>query len=98
VALKLVEAADAEGESFPQLRAGIASGETLSRAGDWFGHPVNLASRVTTIARPASVLSTDDVQACAPDAYAWSKAGIRRLKGIDEPVPLWRARRLEADD
>jgi adenylate cyclase len=95
--LRLVETADAEGESFPQLRAGVAAGEALSRAGDWFGHPVNLASRVTTVARPGSVLTTDVVQEAAPDAYSWSKAGIRRLKGIDEPVPLWRARRLEAD-
>lgn len=94
--LRLVETADAEGESFPQLRAGLAAGEALSRAGDWFGHPVNLASRVTTVARPGSVLTTDAVADAAPDAYAWSKAGIRRLKGIDEPVPLWRARRLDA--
>ena len=93
--LRLVETANAEGESFPQLRAGIASGEALSRAGDWFGHPVNLSSRVTTFARPGSVLTTDEVQETAPDAYAWSKAGIRRLKGIDEPVALWRARRAE---
>jgi adenylate cyclase len=92
-ALRMVEAADQEGESFPQLRAGLASGEALSRAGDWFGHPVNLASRVTTVAYPGSVLATDPVQEAAPDAYRWSKAGIKRLKGIDGAVPLWRARR-----
>src|SRR3954452_21961694 len=45
--LDLVEAADAEGEEFPQLRAGVASGAALSRAGDWYGQPVNLASRIT---------------------------------------------------
>ena len=54
-------------------------------------------SRVTTIAYAGSVLATDDVQEKAPEAYRWSKAGIRRLKGIDEAVPLWRARRLEPD-
>src|SRR3954453_6204593 len=32
----LGDAADAEGEHFPQLRAGLAAGEALSRAGDWF--------------------------------------------------------------
>jgi adenylate cyclase len=95
--LSLVEAADAEGESFPQLRAGLAAGEALSRAGDWFGHPVNLASRVTTVAYPGSVLATDEVQAAVPDGYRWSKAGIRKLKGIDGAVPLWRARRDEAE-
>lgn len=42
-ALNLLDAAEAEGENFPQLRAGIAIGPALSRAGDWFGRPVNLA-------------------------------------------------------
>lgn len=97
IALRLVEAADAEGESFPQLRAGLAAGEALSRAGDWFGRPVNLASRVTTIARPGSVLATGEVQEAAAGGYRWSKAGIRHLKGIDGAVPLWRARRTEPD-
>jgi len=93
MALDLIEAAEREGESFPQLRAGLAAGEALSRAGDWFGRPVNLASRVTTVARPGSVLTTEDVQRAAGDGYRWSKAGIRQLKGIDGAVPLWRARR-----
>jgi adenylate cyclase len=95
--LRMIEAADAEGEAFPQLRAGIACGEALSRAGDWFGHPVNLASRVTTVAYAGSVLTTDEVQTAAPESYRWSKAGIKRLKGIDGAVPLWRARRVQAD-
>src|SRR3954454_1925449 len=93
--LSLVDIANAEGESFPQLRAGIACGQALSRAGDWFGHPVNLASRVTTVAYPASVLTTSEIQEAAPERYRWSKAGIRRLKGIEVSVALWRARRLE---
>jgi adenylate cyclase len=96
-ALRLVETADAEGESFPQLRSGLAAGEALSRAGDWFGHPVNLASRVTTIAYPGSVLTTDAVQESVPDAFRWSKAGLRHLKGIEDSVPLWRARALEPE-
>jgi adenylate cyclase len=93
--LTLLDAAEAEGPAFPQLRAGVAAGEALGRAGDWFGHPVNLASRVTNIARPGSVLATEDVQVAAADGYRWSKAGIRPIKGIEAPVALWRARRLE---
>jgi adenylate cyclase len=96
--LRLIEVADAEGQSFPQLRAGLACGHALSRMGDWYGRPVNTASRVATLARPGSVLATDAVQEAAPDAYAWSKAGIRHLKGIPDPVPLWRARRLGGED
>jgi adenylate cyclase len=93
-ALALVQAADREGEHFPQLRAGAAFGQALPRAGDWFGRPVNLASRITAIARPGSVLAERRVQESAPDAYSWSYAGERRLKGIREPVRLFRARSL----
>jgi adenylate cyclase len=96
--LALVDAADAEGEHFPQLRAGLAAGEALSRAGDWFGRPVNLASRLTTIARPASVLTHDALREMVPDGYRWSKAGIRNIKGIPDPVPLWRVRRPEPEE
>jgi adenylate cyclase len=93
-ALMLIDAADAEGEDFPQLRAGAALGRALPRAGDWFGRPVNLASRITAVARPGSVLVEREVRESAKDAYGWSYAGERRLKGIREPVPLFRARRL----
>jgi adenylate cyclase len=95
-ALMLIDAADAEGEDFPQLRAGAAFGRALPRAGDWFGRPVNLASRITAIARPGTVLVEREVRESAKDAYGFSYAGERRLKGIREPVPLFRARRLPA--
>jgi adenylate cyclase len=92
--LRLLDAADAESEDFPQLRSGMALGPALSRAGDWFGRPVNLASRVTSVARPGSLLADRTVRESARDAYRWSYAGERRLRGIREPVPLFRARRL----
>ena len=43
--LSLIEAARAL-EELPQVRAGIATGPALERAGDWYGNTVNLASRV----------------------------------------------------
>jgi adenylate cyclase len=92
-ALDLVDAADAQGEEFPPLRAGVASGSAIPRAGDWYGRPVNLASRVTAIARPGSVLATREVHDALEDAYAWSHAGSRRLKGIEGSVRLYRCRR-----
>ena len=93
-ALTLLDAAEAEGEDFPQLRAGIAIGPALSRAGDWFGRPVNLASRITSVARPGSLLAEREVRESARESYRWSYAGERRLRGVSEPVPLFRARRL----
>jgi adenylate cyclase len=91
--LSLVEAAEAEGEGFPLLRAGMARGRALPRAGDWYGRPVNVASRITAVAYPASVLCAAEVRDSAGPGYRWSAAGSRRLKGIREPVRLYRARR-----
>ncbi len=92
-ALTLVEAVEAAG--LPSLRAGIATGPALQRAGDFFGHAVNLASRVTGIARPGSVLATAEVHDAVADQFNWSAAGRHRLKGVAQPVPLFRAHRLE---
>jgi len=92
-ALGLIEAADAEGSDFPQLRAGAARGLALARAGDWFGRPVNLASRITSIARPGSLLAEQELRESAGEAYQWSFVGERRMRGIRDPVALFRARR-----
>ena len=91
VALKLVAAF--EREELPSLRAGIASGPALVRAGDYYGNSVNLASRVTGVARPGSVLCTQEVRDAAPEDYDWSRAGRYRLKGVSGQTTLYRARR-----
>jgi adenylate cyclase len=91
VALALVEGAQ-EGE-LPSLRAGVAIGPALLRAGDFYGHAVNLASRVTGIARPDSVLCTKEVRDAVPDEFDWSPAGRHKLKGVSSPVALYRPRR-----
>jgi len=91
-ALSLLEAAEAA--NLPSLRAGIALGAAIAKAGDWYGHPVNLASRVTAIARPDSVLCSAEVREAASEEFRWSFAGRRRLKGVGQAVPLHRARRL----
>ena len=91
--LALIDAAEAEGEDFPQLRAGAAIGDALPRAGDWFGRPVNLASRITSVARPGSLLAERGLREAAGEDYRFSFAGERRLRGIRQPVALYRARR-----
>ena len=97
-ALNLLDGAEAEGEDFPILRAGVAMGEALPRAGDWYGRPVNLASRITARARPGSVLADDAVHESLADDFQWSFAGAKRLKGIDGEVKLYRCRREGAGD
>ena len=93
-ALDLVAAAAAEGDQFPVLRAGIATGPTLPQSGDYYGRSVNLASRITGIARPGSVLvDTPTREAAGEDDFEYSFAGERRLKGIDARTKLFRVRR-----
>jgi adenylate cyclase len=93
-ALDLVAAAADEGDQFPVLRAGIATGPTLPQSGDFYGRSVNLASRITGIARPGSVLvDTPTREATGEDDFRYSFAGERRLKGIDARQKLFRVRR-----
>lgn len=94
VMLELSEAADRD-ETLPQLRIGIASGWAVSRARDWFGSPVNVASRVTEAATPGTVLVAGSARHAAGDArgIAWSFAGASRLKGVRGPTKLFQARR-----
>ncbi len=97
--LKLVEVTDSDND-FPRLRAGLAAGSAVCRAGDWFGSPVNAASRVTGVARPGAVLAAESVREAVGDdgGFSWSDAGSRHLKGIKGEVRLFRARRGEGAD
>ncbi len=94
--LKLVEITDSDND-FPRLRAGVASGSAVCRAGDWFGSPVNTASRMSGVARPGTVLAAESMQQELGDGagFSWSFAGSRHLKGIKGELKLFRARRGE---
>lgn len=97
-ALRMVEAAEAEGDDFPGLRAGIARGSVHVQAGDYYGRPVNLASRLTAIAKPGSVLLDAAAREAAnEEGFDYSYAGEKRLKGFDSRAKLYRARRAAAD-
>ena len=85
----LLTAARTEGAGFPQLRGGVAHGVALARGGDWYGEPVNLASRICEVAPPGAILAPADVKDACPTAR-WACADAARLKGIPQPVPLWR--------
>lgn len=88
--LALVDAAGALPD-FPELRAGVACGQAVHRWGDWYGTPVNLASRLTTRARPSTVLVTAEVRDAAGDGFAFSDAGRKKLKGFAHAVHAYRA-------
>jgi adenylate cyclase len=56
IGLAMTERGADEEDRYPQVRAGIAYGEVVSRLGDVYGPTVNLASRLTSVARPGTVL------------------------------------------
>ena len=85
-------------EGYPLIRAGVARGPVLSRGGDYYGASVNLASRITSVARPGSVLTTKEVRDEVADAFAFSSAGRKHLKGIHGTVEIHRCRDLEPAD
>jgi adenylate cyclase len=87
--VSLVERSHDDG---PLLRGGIACGDGLPRAGDWYGRPVNLASRLTGFARRGSVVTSREVREAAGDGYEWSAAGSRRFKGVRGSVDVFRVR------
>jgi adenylate cyclase len=55
IALALTELTSADA-GLPNVRAGMAAGRILSRFGDVYGSVVNLASRLTSTARPGGIL------------------------------------------
>jgi adenylate cyclase len=94
--LGLVEAVEDDG-GLPSLRAGVAQGEAIGRAGDWYGRPVNLASRLTGFARAGSVVADGNVKAAFGEdngPFAFSFAGKRRFKGIKGEIAVFRAKRV----
>ncbi|MEO9322440.1 adenylate/guanylate cyclase domain-containing protein [Nocardioides sp. C4-1] len=56
VALELCRRGDDPDDGFPQVRAGLAHGDVVRRLGDVYGETVNIAARLTSVARPGTVL------------------------------------------
>lgn len=87
IGLELVEQREAD-DDFPELRVGLAWGPTLARLGDVYGPTVNLASRLTSTARPGTVLAdraladllADDEQLALRRVPRTSVRGYRRLE------------------
>lgn len=61
IALELTRRGADPDDPFPEVRAGLAYGEVVTRLGDVFGPTVNVAARLTSIARPGSVLVDEGI-------------------------------------
>ena len=76
IALSLAEHPAAASVGMP-VRVGISFGTLLAQEGDYFGAPVNLASRLVALAEPGAVLA---------DAALAERADRTRVQ-VDEPYP-----------
>lgn len=92
-ALRFLEVGRGADSELPALRVGVARGYATPQVGDWFGNPVNLASRITEAARPDSVLAEAAAVEAAGDAFRYSTVGEHKFKGLKRPVKLFRVRR-----
>ena len=82
----------AEEADLPAARMGIHVGPVVFRDGDYFGRTVNVAARITDYARPREVLVSEDVVAAVDDeGVSFEPIGPIALKGLLDPVPLYRA-------
>jgi adenylate cyclase len=86
--------AELEQAGLPPARIGINAGPVVFRDGDYFGRTVNLASKITEYARPREVLVSEEVARETADGVRFDPIGDIALKGLLEPVPLFRAREV----
>ncbi len=99
IALELVEG-HLDDEDFPQLRVGVAWGPVLNRLGDVFGPTVNLASRLTSVARPGRALIDKELAEAIEDDPDFKLRRMRRVsvKGYRRLEPWVLRRPLDDDD
>ncbi len=94
IALDLVEAIRADKDG-PDVRAGLAHGPVLPTMGDVFGPTVNLAARLTTIARPGTIIVDSAMAEMLAGATGIEVGRIRRRParglGVVQPYVLRRA-------
>jgi adenylate cyclase len=79
IAVALHERVGAE-PVLPALRIGLAAGEVLQRFGDVYGETVNIAARLTTHARPDTILVDREVREALRDDHCYTIHKLRPLQ------------------
>jgi adenylate cyclase len=81
-------------EEMPAIRVGLATGSVLSRLGDIFGPPVNLAARLSHVARSNRVIVDQPTsEALDPAEFDCRRMPARPLRGFGEIAPITVSRR-----
>ena len=79
-----------------EVRVAVGLGEVRLEAGDVYGEPVNIASRIEKLAKGGEVLFNDAVYlAMNKSEVPTEDGGLHDLKGISEPVRVYRVKRGE---
>jgi adenylate cyclase len=93
IAVDLVEETERD-EVLPEVRAGVACGTLLSHEGDYFGPVVNLASRLTELARPSTVLVSAELAEAVSgdDRFKAQRIPSRKIRDIGR-VEVYRLER-----
>ena len=74
----------------PGVHASVHRGVAVSREGDYFGTAVNLTARLLDAAGCDELVATREVVERATDGFAWEPAGVREVRGVAEPVEIFR--------
>ena len=74
------------------VHASVHRGVVIAREGDYFGGAVNLAARLLAVAGGDQLVATRPVVEEAGEAFSWDPLGVRQIRGVDEPVEVFRLR------
>jgi adenylate cyclase len=95
--LDLVERAPAV--DLPPTHVGIHTGPVISQDGDVYGRTVNLAARIASYAQAGQVVVSHETAQRSGDRQVWfDPLEAVKLKGVAEPLLLYRAYRSRGAD
>lgn len=89
------------------VRVGIATGlVVVGETGDGdasspksaIGETPNIAARLQALAAPNTVVISPVTMSLAGEAFQYADVGEQNLKGVDEPLHVWRVAGLQGDD
>ena len=78
------------GEETPGVHASVHHGVAIVREGDYFGGAVNLAARLLAAAGRDELVATSQAVEAAGPGFRWERAGTARVRGVGEPVEVYR--------
>lgn len=79
------------GHQAPSVRVGCNHGSAVERGGDYFGTTINVAARVSALARGGELLVTGSTAALAPDleGLLYESRGRQVLRNVADPVEIF---------